>query len=160
MRKYETSDRLNQLMAERNWKQVDIINNSKKFQEKLGVQLGKSALSQYVNGVQAPDQKKLSLLALTFDVSEAWLMGYDVPRERESVVEKEYTSSDLRKMAENAKTFDGKPLNEDDIEAIQNIIEIYLNRKWASMKFAKNTGSRLNTSTMIYGIEMVSTLMR
>lgn len=126
MRKYETSDRLNQLMAERNWKQVDIINNSKKFQEKLGVQLGKSALSQYVNGVQAPDQKKLSLLALTFDVSEAWLMGYDVPRERESVVENEYTSSDLRKMAENAKTFDGKPLNEDDIEAIQNIIEIYL----------------------------------
>ena len=126
MRKYETSDRLNQLMAERNWKQVDIINNSKKFQEKLGVQLGKSALSQYVNGVQAPDQKKLSLLALTFDVSEAWLMGYDVPRERESVVDKEYTTSDLRKMAENAKTFDGKPLNEDDIEAIQNIIEIYL----------------------------------
>nr|DAU78998.1 MAG TPA: repressor protein [Caudoviricetes sp.] len=129
MRKYETSDRLNQLMAERNWKQVDIINNSKKFQEKLGVQLGKSALSQYVNGVQAPDQKKLSLLALTFDVSEAWLMGYDVPRERESVIEKEYTTSDLRKMAENAKTFDGKPLNEDDIEAIQNIIEIYLNKK-------------------------------
>lgn len=129
IRKYETSDRLNQLMAERNWKQVDIINNSKKFQEKLGVQLGKSALSQYVNGVQAPDQKKLSLLALTFDVSEAWLMGYDVPKERESVVEKEYTTSDLRKMAENAKTFDGKPLNEDDIEAIQNIIEIYLNRK-------------------------------
>lgn len=129
MRKYETSDRLNQLMAERNWKQVDIINNSKKFQEKLGVQLGKSALSQYVNGVQAPDQKKLSLLALTFDVSEAWLMGYDVPREREVVIESEYTSSDLRKMAENAKTFDGKPLNEDDIEAIQNIIEIYLNKK-------------------------------
>lgn len=129
MRKYETSDRLNQLMAERNWKQVDIINNSKKFQEKLGVQLGKSALSQYVNGVQAPDQKKLSLLALTFDVSEAWLMGYDVPRERESVVEKEYTTSDLRKMAENAKTFDGKPLNEEDINAIQNIIEIYLNKK-------------------------------
>lgn len=129
MRKYETSDRLNQLMAERNWKQVDIINNSKKFQEKLGVQLGKSALSQYVNGVQAPDQKKLSLLALTFDVSEAWLMGYDVPRERESAVENEYTTSDLRKMAENAKTFDGKPLNEDDIEAIKNIIEIYLNKK-------------------------------
>ncbi len=129
MRKYETSDRLKQLMAERNWKQVDIINNSKKFQEKLGVQLGKSALSQYVNGVQAPDQNKLALLALTFDVSEAWLMGYDVPRERESVVEKEYTTSDLRKMAENAKTFDGKPLNEDDIEAIQNIIEIYLNKK-------------------------------
>lgn len=126
MRKYETSDRLHELMAEKNWKQVDIINNSKQFQEKLGVKLGKSALSQYVNGVQAPDQKKLALLALTFDVSEAWLMGYDVPRERDIKTEPEYTSSDLRKMAENAKTFDGKPLNEEDIEAIQNIIEIYL----------------------------------
>lgn len=126
MRKYETSDRLRELMAEKNWKQVDIINNSKQFQEKLGVKLGKSALSQYVNGVQAPDQKKLALLSLTFDVSEAWLMGYDVPRERDIKTEPEYTSSDLRKMAENAKTFDGKPLNEEDIEAIQNIIEIYL----------------------------------
>ena len=129
MRKYETSDRLRELMAEKNWKQVDIINHSKQFQEKLGVKLGKSALSQYVNGVQAPDQKKLALLALTFDVSEAWLMGYDVPRERDVKTETEYTSSDLKRMAENAKTFDGKPLNEDDIEAIQNIIEIYLNRK-------------------------------
>lgn len=129
MRKYETSDRLRELMAEKSWKQVDIINHSKQFQEKLGVKLGKSALSQYVNGVQAPDQKKLALLALTFDVSEAWLMGYDVPRERDVKTEPEYTTSDLRKMAENAKTFDGKPLNEDDIEAIQNIIEIYLNKK-------------------------------
>lgn len=126
MRKYETSDRLRELMAEKNWKQVDIINHSKQFQEKLGVKLGKSALSQYVNGVQAPDQKKLALLALTFDVSEAWLMGYDVPRERDVKTKPEYTTSDLRAMAENAKTFDGKPLNEEDIEAIQNIIEIYL----------------------------------
>ncbi|HHR8873616.1 TPA: helix-turn-helix domain-containing protein, partial [Streptococcus agalactiae] len=38
----------------------------------------------------------------------------------------EYTSDDLRKMAEKAKTFDGKPLTESDIDAIQNIIEIYL----------------------------------
>lgn len=126
MRKYETADRLRELMTEKNWKQVDVINNSKPFQEKLGVKLGKSALSQYVNGVQAPDQKKLALLALTFNVSEAWLMGYDVPRGRESNAENEYSETDLRKMAENAKTFDGKPLNEEDIEAIQNIIEIYL----------------------------------
>ncbi|WP_270615776.1 helix-turn-helix domain-containing protein [Streptococcus koreensis] len=126
MRKFETADRLRELMAEKNWKQVDVINNSKPFQERLNVKLGKSALSQYVNGVQAPDQKKLALLALTFNVSEAWLMGYDVPRGRESNAENEYSETDLRKMAENAKTFDGKPLNEEDIEAIQNIIEIYL----------------------------------
>ena len=130
MRKFQTADRIRELMQEKQWKQVDVINNSKPFQEKLGVKLGKSALSQYVNGVQAPDQKKLALLALTFNVSEAWLMGYDVPRERDTSTSTTttagYTKTDLRKMAENAKTFDGKPLNENDIQAIQNIIEIYL----------------------------------
>lgn len=126
MRKYETADRIRQLMEEKNWKQVDIFNNSKPFQEKLGVKLGKSAISQYVNGVQAPDQRRLALLALTFNVSEAWLMGYDVPRERESTAETGYSETDLRKLAESAKTFDGKPLSENDIQAIKNIIEIYL----------------------------------
>nr|DAR23250.1 MAG TPA: repressor protein [Caudoviricetes sp.] len=126
MRKYETADRIRQLMEEKNWKQVDIFNNSKPFQEKLGVKLGKSAISQYVNGVQAPDQRRLALLALTFNVSEAWLMGYDVPREREATAETGYSETDLRKLAESAKTFDGKPLSENDIQAIQNIIEIYL----------------------------------
>lgn len=126
MRKYETADRIRQLMEEKNWKQVDIFNNSKPFQEKLGVKLGKSAISQYVNGVQAPDQRRLALLALTFNVSEAWLMGYDVPRERESTAETGYSETDLRKLAESAKTFDGKPLTENDIQAIQNIIKIYL----------------------------------
>lgn len=126
MRKYETADRIRQLMEEKNWKQVDIFNNSKPFQEKLGVKLGKSAISQYVNGVQAPDQRRLALLALTFNVSEAWLMGYDVPRERESTAETGYSETDLRKLAESAKTFDGKPLTESDIVAIQNIIEGFL----------------------------------
>ena len=126
MRKYETADRIRQLMEEKNWKQVDIFNNSKPYQEKLGVRLGKSAISQYVNGVQAPDQRRLALLALTFNVSEAWLMGYDVPREREATAETGYSETDLRKLAESAKTFDGKPLTESDIQAIQNIIEIYL----------------------------------
>lgn len=126
MRKYETADRIRQLMEEKNWKQVDIFNNSKPYQERLGVKLGKSAISQYVNGVQAPDQRRLALLALTFNVSEAWLMGYDVPREREATAETGYSETDLRKLAESAKTFDGKPLTENDIQAIQNIIEIYL----------------------------------
>lgn len=126
MRKYETADRIRQLMEEKNWKQVDIFNNSKPYQEKLGVKLGKSAISQYVNGVQAPDQRRLTLLALTFNVSEAWLMGYDVPREREAIYKTGYSETDLRKLAESAKTFDGKPLTESDIQAIKNIIEIYL----------------------------------
>lgn len=107
MRQYTTADRLKQIMSERNLKQVDIIEKSKPFQIKLGVKLGKSALSQYVNGIQSPDQHKLSLLAMTLDVSEAWLMGYDVQKDREQG-ESSHTSSvdtpQLRSIQRKAKS--------------------------------------------------------
>ena len=46
--------------------------------------------------------------------------------ERLQEIASEYTTEDLRKMAKNAKTFDGKPLTDEDVDAITNIIEIYL----------------------------------
>ena len=82
--KETTSQRLNQIMSEQNLKQVDILNKSLPFQKKLNVKMGKSALSQYVNGKSSPDQYKLTLLAHTLDVSEPWLMGFDVPRDRKT----------------------------------------------------------------------------
>lgn len=45
--------------------------------------MSKSHLSQYVNGKSSPDQHKLYLLGKTLNVNEAWLMGYDVPKNRE-----------------------------------------------------------------------------
>lgn len=80
--KKKTSDRLKELMKERNLKQVDIINKSLPYQEKLGISMSKSHLSQYVNDKSNPDNFKLYLLSLTLDVSEGWLMGYDVDRQR------------------------------------------------------------------------------
>ena len=44
----------------------------------------KSAMSQYVSGKFAPKQTRIYLLAKALNVSEAWLMGYDVPMERTS----------------------------------------------------------------------------
>lgn len=43
----------------------------------------KSALSQYVKGSFEPKQDRIFLIAQALNVSEAWLMGYDVPMERE-----------------------------------------------------------------------------
>lgn len=77
--KTTTGARLKQLMSERGLKQVDIINKSLPFQKKFGVKLGKSALSQYINDIQSPDQNKIYLLAKTLNVSIPWLMGYNVP---------------------------------------------------------------------------------
>ena len=82
MQRSSTSNRLKQIMSERNLRQVDILESSKPFQKKLGVKMGRSALSQYVTGKSKPDDKKLSLLSQTLGVSEAWLMGYDVDMKR------------------------------------------------------------------------------
>lgn len=79
--KQTTRQRLNQLMSERNLKQVDILNMSLPLQKETGIKMSKSHLSQYVNGKSSPDQYKLYLLAKTLNVSEAWLLGYDVPKE-------------------------------------------------------------------------------
>lgn len=82
MERSSTAKRLRQIMSERNLRQVDILEKSKPFQKQLGVKMGRSALSQYVTGKSKPDDKKLYLLSKTLDVSEAWLMGYDVEKKR------------------------------------------------------------------------------
>lgn len=124
--KNTTAARLQQVMNERNLKQVDVISLSKVHQKELGVKLGKSALSQYINGKSTPDQEKLVLLARTLGVSEAWLMGYDVPMTKE---EQPTNAHDIDNIIENAMMFDGKPLTEDDKRAIRGIIAGYMSSK-------------------------------
>ena len=43
----------------------------------------KSAISQYISGAFEPKQDRIYLLSKALNVSEAWLMGLDVPMERE-----------------------------------------------------------------------------
>lgn len=43
----------------------------------------KSSLSQYLNGDFEPKQDRIYLIARALNVSEAWLMGFDVPMERQ-----------------------------------------------------------------------------
>lgn len=91
------------------------------------VGVSRSTIFRYEKGdIEKVGPEVLKKIADKLYISPAELMGWS---DENSVESKTYTDLDLRKMAENAKTFDGKPLNEDDIEAIQNIIEIYLNKK-------------------------------
>ena len=43
----------------------------------------KSALSQYISGAFEPKQDSIYLMSQALNVSEAWLMGLDVPMERQ-----------------------------------------------------------------------------
>lgn len=94
MRSSNPSERLKQLMSERNLKQVEILEKSLPYQKELGIKMGKSTLSQYVNGVQSPDQHRIYLLSKTLEVSEPWLMGYDVERKRIPDSERNSTSNE------------------------------------------------------------------
>ena len=77
------SERLNLIMKEKKLRQVDILNLAKPYQQKYNIKFNKSHLSQYVNGKFNPDNEKIFLLSKVLDVSEAWLLGYNVPRTRE-----------------------------------------------------------------------------
>ena len=66
-------NRLNKAMQIRNIKQVELV-------EKTG--LDKTLINKYLSGISNASQQKLTELADALYVNEVWLMGYDVPMER------------------------------------------------------------------------------
>ena len=73
-RKSNCSERIATALAIRNMKQSELCERTK---------IPKSAISQYISGAFEPKQDRIYLIARELDVSEAWLMGYDVPMERD-----------------------------------------------------------------------------
>ncbi len=65
--------RIRQGMELRGMKAVDLV-------QATGI--GKSAISQYISGKYEPKQVAIHKIAKALNVSEAWLMGYDVPIQR------------------------------------------------------------------------------
>lgn len=128
MKTSNTSERLKELMALKGLRQIDIA-------EKTG--LGKSAISQYVSGKITPKQDKVYILAEGLNVSPTWLMGYDVPMEKETIPTTEppnngyYTDPETAELAEKLRTnpngrilFDAsKDLSKEDINVVLTVIE-------------------------------------
>ena len=68
------ASRICKAMQIRNMRQVDLS---------IKTGIPKSAISQYCSGSFSPKQKRLFLIAQALNVDEAWLMGLDVPMERQ-----------------------------------------------------------------------------
>ena len=73
MEKRELKDRLAEGLELRGMRATDLA-------EKTGI--NKTTISYYINGKTAPRSSKLYLIAQALNVSEAWLLGYDVPINR------------------------------------------------------------------------------
>lgn len=102
------SNRLNQAMRIRNIKAAELS-------DKTGI--SKSSLSEYINGKYEAKQDGVYLLAKALDVSEAWLMGLDVPMERNS----------FRFASSNGIDVEG--LDEEDIKEINEFVKFIKSKK-------------------------------
>ena len=76
--KESCAERLRQALAARKMRQADLC-------QRTGIP--KSAISQYLSGAFEPKQDRVAILARALNVQEAWLMGFDVPMEREDAAE-------------------------------------------------------------------------
>lgn len=71
-----TAERIQSALDIRGMKQADLAAQTR---------IGKSSIHAYITGEYLPKQNNIYKMALALNVSEAWLMGYDVPMERNSV---------------------------------------------------------------------------
>lgn len=68
------SNRLAKALTIRGMKQHELCEKTK---------IPKSAISQYLSGAFEPKQDRLYIIAQALDVDPVWLMGFDVPMEKE-----------------------------------------------------------------------------
>lgn len=126
--KKDTSTRLQELMTIKNINQADLC-------QRTGIP--KSSMSMYLSGERSPRQNRLSQIAENLNISEAWLMGYDVPMERtDSLNDKSLSVKDKRDildilsstkaelLSQEGLMFDGDPASPEAIESILNAMEI------------------------------------
>ena len=95
--------RIKEAMELRNLNQSDIVERTN---------IKKSALSLYIRGTITPRQNAIDELSKVLNVSEPWLMGYDVPMKR----------TVLKKETQKSKTDDAVLTPEQEAE-LQYIIE-------------------------------------
>ena len=88
-RRVSCGKRIKEALSIRGMKQVELCEITK---------IPKSALSQYISGAFEPKQDRIYLISKALDVSEAWLMGYDVPMGRKKISPEEPKLSEGEKI--------------------------------------------------------------
>lgn len=117
MKNVDFKFRLKQAMDARDMKAVDLCN-------KTGIPKG--AISYYLNGRSEPKADRLYNIAKALDVSEAWLLGYDVDMERTNAQKNNDTIASIVVRMRTDKAFfaAAKALYEANPEKINTIKEI------------------------------------
>ena len=72
--KESCATRLKMALSVRNMTQTELCEKTK---------IPKSALSEYIKGLYEPKQDRLVILSEALNVDPVWLMGFDIPMEKE-----------------------------------------------------------------------------
>ena len=114
MKREKLCKRLLQAMDMRGFRAVDLV-------ERTGIPKG--TLSYYMAGKTEPKADRLFLIARALDISEAWLLGFDVPMYRTDEQKKnDQLAALVVKMREDVKFYDlVSKLSEVDSEKLDLI---------------------------------------
>lgn len=90
----------------------------------------KSAMSYYLSGRSEPKANRLYVIAKALDVSEAWLLGYDVPIDRAEELEGNNIFAELSERIKKDREFRRlivqiNRLNPQQVESIRNLLSVF-----------------------------------
>ena len=82
-------------------------------------EIPKSSLSLYISDAYDPKQDRLYIMAKVLNVDPVWLMGYDVPMEREKKpTDNDRLSENIKALVEFAKT-----VPEDKVDLVLKVMK-------------------------------------
>lgn len=120
--KVEThSNRLKTALKNANMKQTELS-------EKTGIDKG--SISHYLSGKYEPKQMALYKMGKALNVSEMWLAGYDVPKERPAAQKENDQLADIINRIKTEKDFRQliikiNNLKSEQLEVIQNLLNAF-----------------------------------
>lgn len=119
------SERLKKAMANKGMRQSELSQITG---------LDKSLISNYLKGTYQAKQNNLHLIALALNVSEAWLMGYDVPMERATAKSGSTRPTDPRFSKEDSDLAfalwgDSENIDEKDVEDVKRFAAFIKEKK-------------------------------
>lgn len=107
----EFSDRLKRLRDNKGWTKTYVANH-------LGIKM--QTYANYEYGLREPDLKLVGNIAKLYDVTIDYLLNGSKLSAKEQQIEK-----DLDKAIDYSRSFDGKPISDEDREKVKKILRVY-----------------------------------
>lgn len=112
----KVSTRISMAMSYKGMRQIDLAN---------ATGISKGQINHYIKDENVPKADKIFILSKALDVSEAWLMGYDVPMDRNPSSKKQAIEQLSKYTLSVALKFAQLDINKQQL--VENLIDSLLN---------------------------------